>query len=177
MANQWIRRQSSESEDERFERLYAEHAEALLGFLTLRTRNRALAEDLLADTFERVLTKGRTFDRRRGNEKTWLYAIALNLLRDGARRRQVETRVLQEVRSDPTETRDDAGVVEDKVDLGRAFATLTREERDAVALRFGADLTMPEIAELIGKPESTVQGRVYRGLEKLREEVPALNAS
>ena len=68
--------------DKDFDRLYAEHAESLLSFLALRTGDRALAEDVFADTFERVLRKRGTFDRRRGSEKAWLYTIALNLLRD-----------------------------------------------------------------------------------------------
>ena len=157
---------------ERFERLYAEHAEALLGFLTLRTGDRVLAEDLLADTFERVLRKRRMFDRGRGSEKAWLYTIALNILRDRARRQQVEARALEEIHHDSPASFDDTLAVEDHVDLERALAALTTEERDAIALRFGADLTMPEISKLIRKPESTVQGRIYRALDKLRDRVP-----
>src|SRR3954470_6331520 len=62
-----------------FERLYAEHAGPLLAFLTYRTGDAVLAEDLLADTFERVLRARRRFDPRRGSQKAWLYTIALNL--------------------------------------------------------------------------------------------------
>ena len=85
----WSRRRSLTS-DKDFDRLYAEHAASLLSFLTLRTGDRVLAEDLLADTFERVLRKRSTFDRRRGSEKGWLYTIALNRLRDHARRQEAE---------------------------------------------------------------------------------------
>src|SRR5215218_7950006 len=72
--------------DADFDRLYRREAQALYGFLAYRTGDRALAEDLLADTFERALRSRRRYDRRRGSAKTWLYAIALNLLRDHARR-------------------------------------------------------------------------------------------
>src|SRR5436309_15945003 len=78
-----------------FERLYSEHAEPLLGFLAYRTGDRALSEDLLADTFERVLRARRPFDRRKASEKTWLYAIALNCVRDHARRQAAESRALE----------------------------------------------------------------------------------
>ena len=67
---------------EDFERLYDQHAADLFGFLAYRTGNRALAEDLVAEAFERALRARRRFDRRRGSEKTWLYTIALNCLRD-----------------------------------------------------------------------------------------------
>ena len=74
------------------DRLFDEHAEPLLKFLIYRTGDRALAEDLVADTFERALRKRSLFDRARGTEKAWLYTIATNLLRDGARKREVEER-------------------------------------------------------------------------------------
>lgn len=80
------------SED--FERLYSDHAPGLYSFLAYRTRDRALAEDLLADTYERVLLARRPFDRRKASEKTWIYSIALNLLRDHLRRRQAEERAV-----------------------------------------------------------------------------------
>ena len=85
--------------DDQFERLYADHAQRLFAFLAYRTGDRALAEDLLADTFERALRGRRGFDRRKASEKTWLYAIALNGLRDHARRRAAEARALERTRA------------------------------------------------------------------------------
>lgn len=155
-----------------FDRLYAEHARPLLAFLVYRTGDRVLAEDLLADTFERVLRARRNFDRRRGREKTWIYAIALNCLRDHARRSSVEQRALERSTvGTPTSAPDIGSEVEARDALHRALARLTDEEREAVALRYGADLTVPEIAKLIGKPLSTAEGRVYRALRKLRDEL------
>lgn len=49
------------------------------------------------------------------------------------------------------------------------MARLSDEEREAIALRYGADLTVPEIARLRGEKLTTVEGRVYRGLAKLRD--------
>jgi RNA polymerase sigma factor (sigma-70 family) len=159
--------------DEDFERLYEEHAAALLSFIALRTGDRALAEDLLADTFERVLRKRGTFDRRRGSEKTWLYSIALNLLRDHARRNKAERGATERIKFERgTEAPDpNLGRVEDSDVVGKVLGTLSVEEREAVALRFGADLTVPEIAELTGNSLTTMEGRVYRALRKLRAEL------
>ena len=53
--------------------------------------------------------------------------------------------------------------------ISRGLAALSEEEREAIALRFGADLTVPEIAKLTGERLTTVEGRVYRALRKLRE--------
>src|SRR3954466_11805275 len=89
-----------------FERLYEEHAAKLYAFLRYRTGDSALAEDLLADTFERALRERRRFDPRRAGEKTWLSGIALHLLRDRVRRTRAEQSALERVgadlASDPT---------------------------------------------------------------------------
>jgi RNA polymerase sigma-70 factor (ECF subfamily) len=154
--------------DDDFERLYAAEAQGLFAFLAYRTGDRALAEDLLADAFERALRSRVRYDRRRGSPKTWLYAIALNLLRDHARRAAAEGRALERVPV-PSEGFDPFRGVEARDELGRALASLSAEEREAIALRFGAELTVPEIAAVLGEPLTTVEGRVYRALRKLRE--------
>jgi RNA polymerase sigma factor (sigma-70 family) len=162
--------------DDEFERLYAAEAQGLFAFLVYRTGDRALAEDLLADAFERALRSRGRFDRRRGSEKTWLYAIALNLLRDHARRAAAEDRALGRAGGGETETATDARLegVERREALERALAALSPEEREAIALRFGADLSVPEIARVLGEPLTTVEGRVYRALRKLRERLEPL---
>ena len=158
--------------DDEFERLYAAEAAGLFSFLAYRTGDRALAEDLLADAFERALRARGRFDRRRGSQKTWLYAIALNCLRDHARRASAEARAVERAGISPTHPESDPlAAVEHRDELGRALATLSAEEREAIALRFGADLTVPEIARVLGEPLTTVEGRVYRALRKLRSEL------
>lgn len=151
-----------------FERLFEAEAQAVFGFLAYRTGDRALAEDLLADTFERALRARGRFDRRRGSERTWLYAIALNLLRDHARRAAAEARAVERVSAAGPHDDRRMDAVEHRDTLERAMRALNEEEREAVALRFGADLTVPEMAKLLGLPLTTVEGRVYRALRKLR---------
>ena len=158
-------------EDE-FDRLYADHAAELYGFLVYRMGDRTLAEDVLADTFERALRGRRGFDRRKASAKTWLYTIALNLVRDHSRRRVAESRALERhVASPASRSAPEPEAIERRGDLQHALDRLSPEEREAVALRFGADLTVPEIAKLLGEPLTTVEGRTYRALRKLREEL------
>jgi RNA polymerase sigma-70 factor (ECF subfamily) len=157
-------------QDHRFERLYAEHAQAVFGFLSYRTGDRALAEELLADTFERALRARRRFDPRKASEKTWLFAIALNCLRDHARRRGAEDRALERAVSGPRlGPPDEMEEVSHRDLISRNLAALSADEREAIALRFGADLTIPQIAKLTGERLTTIEGRVYRALRKLRE--------
>src|SRR4051812_13076986 len=155
-----------------FERIYEAHAAKLYGFLRYRTGDSALAEDLLADTFERALRARRRFDPRRASEKTWLYSIALNLLRDRVRRARAEQRALERVGADAAP---DPMWALDSVDerewVARALAGLSPAEREAIALRYGADLTLREVAQVTRERESTVEGRVYGALRKMRAEL------
>ena len=159
--------------EEDFDRLYSEHGQALFGFLVYRTGDRVLAEDLVADTFERVLRARRRFDRRKGKEKTWIYTIALNRLRDIQRSAAAERRAMERVAGSagPGESSRDHDHVEHRDTVARAMGALSDEERDAIALRFGAELTVPEIAKLLNEPLTTAEGRVYRALRKLRGEL------
>src|SRR5918998_2384487 len=93
-------------------------------------------------------------------------------LRDHARRAAAEGRALERVEV-AGEAEPDARVetLGDREELQRALATLAPEEREAIALRFGAGLTVPEMAKLLGEPLTTVEGRVYRALRKLRAEL------
>jgi len=156
--------------DEDFELLFETHAQSLFAFLVYRTGDRALAEDVLSDAFERALRSRRRFDPSRGDARNWLYTIALNRLRDLQRRSVVETRAVGELTA--TGSSDSPGFedrVLDEQEVRAAMLSLSEEEREALALRFGADMTVPEIAQLVGEPLSRVEGRVYRGLRKLRE--------
>lgn len=152
--------------------MYDEHADSVFRFLVYRTGDRALSEDLLADTFEKVLRSRGGSHRLKRGEKPWLYAIALNCLRDGARKGKVEQRAVERLAAEPVvlhaEARSAVDAADERERLRQALAALAEEEREAIGLRFGGDLSIPEIARLLGLPLTTVEGRVYRGLRKLR---------
>lgn len=162
----------SPSQRQYFERLYADHSGALLRFLTYQTGDRALAEDLFSETFERVLRAPR-FVPRRATAKTWIYKIALNCLRDHVRREAATGRALERVAASTTTSEWASGTetVETRLTVLGALEVLSSVEREALALRFGGDLSVPEIARLTGERLTTVEGRVYRALRKLHDEL------
>jgi len=159
--------------DDQFERLYEENAQALYAFLVYRVGDRALAEDLVAEAFERAYRARGRFDRRRASERTWLFSIALNRMRDHMRRAAVEERGIMRATpggSGPEEDRE-LSRVEDRDELVRALAGLSEEEREAIALRYGGDLTGREVANVLGVRVTTAEGRLSRGLRKLKAEL------
>ena len=73
-----------------------EHLDDVYAYLVYLTRDRSLAEDLVADTFEKALRSWRRFDARRGSARTWLCQIArttaLDWFRAEERRKRREER-------------------------------------------------------------------------------------
>jgi RNA polymerase sigma-70 factor (ECF subfamily) len=154
---------------EEFEKLYAEHAGPLLAFLEYRTGNLELAKDVHADTFERALKARWSYNVRRGGQKTWLYTIALNVLRDQGRRRAAEARAVERVTAGTAASSEESDRLGDRDAIRRGLAELPDDEREAVALYYGADLSVEQIARVTGTKTTTVKGRLYRARERLRE--------
>jgi RNA polymerase sigma-70 factor (ECF subfamily) len=155
-------------DEARLSELVREHGNALLGFLTYRTGDRDLAEDLLADTFERAFKARRRYDPRKASERTWLTTIALNVWRDHLRRRGAEARAVEAL-PDPAPGEDFTATLVERQTLVDALALLPADEREALALVYGADLTAKQAAVVLDVKLTTVQGRVYRGLRRLRD--------
>src|SRR4051812_39001434 len=75
-------------EDEaRLRRVYRDHADSVFGFFAYSVA-RATAEDLTSATFERVIRSWHRYDAARSSERTWILAIARNLLTDHFRRQR-----------------------------------------------------------------------------------------
>lgn len=156
-----------QSDESSFLRVYDEHVWRIYGFFAYRLGQRDAAEDLTQATFERALRAWSRFDPRRASESTWLLAIARNLLIDHYRRD----------RSSLTEPIDEelapvvpgpADPVEASPELLTALASLSERDREVIALRFGGDMTGPEIARLLNLSLANVQQILSRSLRKLR---------
>lgn len=159
--------------DHDIERLFAEHSQRLYAFVTYRTGDPALAEEIVGDTFERVTRTRWRFDRGKGSEQSWIYAIAVNLVIDHQRRAAAERRALDGVghAHQQAAANDPLAQVADRDELLRALARLEPEMREVLALRFGADLRLKDIAQLTRLPISTVHERLHRGLRRLQADL------
>jgi RNA polymerase sigma-70 factor (ECF subfamily) len=150
-----------------FARVYNEHVWPVYGFLAYRLRDPDTAEDLTQATFERALRAWSRFDPRRASERTWLLAIARNLLIDHHRRdRSTPVDPFDEGIA-PTVARPDERPPASP-ELQDALATLPERDREVLALRYGGDLNGPEIAAMLGLTVANVQQITSRSLRKLR---------
>ena len=98
----------------------------------------------------------------------------MNCMRDHFRRRDAESRALARLEQErPASWSGEAeGQISDRDEVMRALEELSDQERDDIALRYGAGLAVPEIADLLGQPLTTVESRFYRALRKLRDRLP-----
>lgn len=122
----------------------------------------ALAEDLSQEAFVRAW-RGLQGWRGGARFSTWLHRVAVNVWLSQARRAPPVTG------EDPGSQAPLDGRVEARHDLERAFACLRDEERVALALAYGQDLTHEEAAEAAGWPVGTLKTHLLRGKEKLRQ--------
>jgi len=157
-----------------FARIYDEHVWDVYGFIGYRVSSLGDAEDLTQLTFERALRSRRSFDPARASARTWLLAIARNLVIDHYREaRHAREEPLPEgeralVVAGAGEDRPSIGV---DADLARALDALGDRDRELIALRYGGDLSGPEIAELTGLTVANVQQILSRSLRRLRDEL------
>jgi RNA polymerase sigma-70 factor, ECF subfamily len=164
-------RHDPEAAWERFEALYRSSRDDVYAYVATLLRDRAAAEDVTALAFERAYRRRRSFDRRRGEERAWLFGIARNAALDELRRRR---RVAQ-LAGDPPGP-DDEPTISDGADVAlkrtavrAALAGLSAREREIVGLKFHAGMSNLEIAQLLGVSESNAGTLLYRTLEKLRK--------
>jgi RNA polymerase sigma-70 factor (ECF subfamily) len=169
-------RPAPEAEDSwsRFEALYRSSRRDLYAYVRSLLGDAASAEDVTALAFERAYRRRRTFDRRRGEERAWLFGIARNAALDELRRR----RRVATLAAEPADER--ALVVEDGADVTlrrttvrAALAGLSARERELVALKFAAGLSNGEIATVLGMSETGVGTFLYRTMRRLREDCDA----
>ncbi len=154
--------------DADFERLVRRHGQDVYAFLLYRTGDHWLAEELLQDALERAYRARTRFDPRRASEKTWLISIALNRWKDVLRRHANESVALEKLSRD-TPPPEGMERVEERRALLTAMEGLAPDEREVLALVYGADLTAKQVAALLDVPVTTIQGRVYRGMRRLRD--------
>jgi len=157
--------------------LVAQYHYRLLRYLVYLTSRRETAEDLIQETWLRVLESGAQYNGRSRFEP-WLLSIARNLAIDHLRRRQraargeTDTPDAAAVLEIPSADRDSpflaAARSEDAERIASAMAALEPIYREALLLRFQEDLSLAEIAEITGDPVPTISSRIQRGLAALR---------
>jgi RNA polymerase sigma-70 factor (ECF subfamily) len=169
--------------------LVVEYQFRLVRYLIYLLGRRDSVDDLVQETWLRVLERGRSYDGHSRFEP-WLFAIAHNLTIDHLRQRRIfsldssndasdsyashspeqDRKPLSLASHDPSPF-ELAARTEDAQRLAHTLETLEPIYREALVLRFQEDLSLQEIATVVGVPLTTVSSRIYRGLAALRAQL------
>lgn len=154
---------------DRFELLYRSSRDDVFAYVATLLGDRAAAEDVTAAAFERAYRRRGTFDRRRGEERAWLFGIARNAALDELRRRARVARLAADPEDAAAPDVEEHDVALRRTAVRAALATLSAREREIVALKFHAGMSNAELAKVIGVSESNAGTLLYRTMEKLRK--------
>ncbi|USG63887.1 sigma-70 family RNA polymerase sigma factor [Brevibacillus ruminantium] len=154
------------------DRLMREYGTRVLRLVTLMVKDRALAEDITQDVFLKVYRNLAAF-RGESSVHTWIYRIAVNEckghMRSWAFRNLLPHSWIQKAGDVSTE-----GIVVERAakdELVRLVLALPPLYRQAVALHYYAEMSIAEVAEVLGVTEGTVRTRLHRARQRLKEDM------
>lgn len=124
------------------------------------------AEDVTSETFARAVRARSQYDRGRGEPISWLLGIAQRCISDFYAQRRNEGELVDAESTDDLER-----MTLDRLLLEKALATLGERDFELVALRYGADLSTRQIAEVLGSTPGAVRVALHRALARLRSEL------
>lgn len=144
-------------EKQAFSAIYDDLKTPVFTVLVRLTGDRMLSEDLLQEVFLKLYRQPPKAEKPRAYVFRMARNLAIDALRQTQRPESLEVQELS-VQPDPTV----------KLDLERAFACLTVQERQMVALHLSAGLTFREVAAIVERPLGTVLWQYQKAIGKLR---------
>jgi RNA polymerase sigma-70 factor (ECF subfamily) len=146
-----------------FDEFYGTHFDPVARALTVATGSREIAADAAQEAFTKAYQRWRRvrdMDRPDG----WVYVVAMNAAR---RRWSRDQRAVKAAVAGPS---DPIGGVATRLSLRDAIATLPPRQREAVVLRYLADLPLADIAAAMNCAVGTVKATLHHALDALRVE-------
>jgi RNA polymerase sigma-70 factor (sigma-E family) len=145
---------------------FEQHYAPLVRFCLLMTGSREVAEDLAQDAFVRVA--GRSGDWTIDNMGAYLRKVVLNLWKNRIRRALLERRVSRQQAFSPG-SGTEAGATQDI--LWQAIQRLPDRQKACLVLRYYEDMSVRDVASVLGVSEGAIKSNTSKAITRLREEV------
>lgn len=143
----------------------------LLLYVNSYVKNMTIAEDLVEDTFFRIMVKKPLFLGKQ-SFKAWLYTIARHITIDYLRKNKYEhlisSKEIQELDSDAS-LEESYLAEERRICVHRALNKIKYDYRQALYLSYFEDFSNEQIAEIMGKTKRQVEMLLYRGKQALEK--------
>lgn len=148
---------------------FAQHGGTLFRFALNALGDRAEAEDCVQELFIRAWRSRSLYDSSRGSVRTWLFAMARNLITDSlrARSRRPAPSDPESIGWEKEPVTEELPIVE-RLDLYESLANLTYEHRQVIAAVRLNGVGYRELSAQTGIPVATLRTRMYYGLKSLR---------
>ena len=154
-----------EMDEDTFRAFYDRTARQLWAYLARITGDRQAADDLLQETYYRLLRAKAALDDE-AHRRHYLFKIATNLVRDGYRRKAASPEVVGgSIETDAKVAAADR--TEAKLDLRLAFARLKRRERELLWLAYAQGSSHEEIGAALGLKTGSIKPLLFRAKHKL----------
>ena len=160
--------------DAAFEELYHRYARRLKGFFFLQLGgDEELAADATHDVFLRAYEARNRYQEGK-NVSTWLFTIAYNICRNHYRSNAYETQLSSTLDTEPIsdeqiEVQLDAAALDDA--LAQVLSELPPPLHQLFSLHYQEELTIPQVAEIVGIPEGTVKSRLHKTMNIIRKKL------
>ena len=160
--------------DAAFEELYHRYARRLKGFFFLQLGgDEELAADATHDVFLRAYEARNRYQEGK-NVSTWLFTIAYNICRNHYRSNAYETQLSATLDAEPIseeqiEVQLDAAALDDA--LAQVLSELPPPLHQLFSLHYQEELTIPQVAEIVGIPEGTVKSRLHKTMNIIRKKL------
>ena len=162
---------AKQGDQEALHYLYVRYADNVYGYVKSIVQDDHDAEDVTQHVFAKLMVVLPKYEQRDVPFFAWILRVARNVALDHVRqRRPIPSADVHAVE------RDDRDGHERVVTLKEALAALPDEQREVLVLRHVAGLSPTEIAERLGKTESSIHGLHHRGRGALRATLAALDA-
>ena len=166
--------QAAAGSDTAFEELYRRYARRLKGFFFMQLGgNEEVAADATHDVFLRAY-EARSRYREGSNVGTWLFTIAYNICKNHYRSNAYEAELLASLDAEPIsdqqiEVEMDAAQLDEA--LERVLSELPAPLHQLFSLHYQEELTIPQVAEIVGIPEGTVKSRLHKTMNIIRKKL------
>src|SRR5215203_4876435 len=155
-----------------FDALYRGARDDVYAYVVTLLHDRAAAEDVTAQAFERAFRKARSYDPGKGGARAWLFGIARHTALDELRRRKRTATLAAEPADAAGPAIEDAAErALERAAVRAALAGMPPRDRELIALKFHAGLDNAELAAVLGVSVSNAGTQLHRAMTKLRRAV------
>jgi len=157
-----------------FKKIYKLHIEKIYRFIYIKVNSQQIAEDLTSEVFLRFWKALQKENPSKiENPKAFLYKTARNLIIDHYRtysqKKEIPIEEVKEIKDTSQSLETQESLSSDLENVQKAIRHLKEEYQDVVLWYYLDNLSVQEIAEILGKSENAVRVMIHRAMEKLRE--------